>query len=192
MKFNNILLVLVIAVFAFAYRLIPNVPNFSPVLAIFLFAGVSMKKNWKILLGVFGLYLFSDFILNNTILSVYYPENEGIIWFSKYMIFTCISYVLVFGLGQLFGNRNSILNVIGLSITSSILFFVITNAGAWIFDPFNLYPNNISGLFASLVAGIPFFQTSILADLCFVSIFFFVFQLSNARNSRLATITVNK
>jgi hypothetical protein len=178
MKISNILLVLGIAILAFAYRLIPNVPNFSPVLAVFLFAGIALKNNWKLLLVVFSMYLASDFILNNTILSVYFPETEGVIWFSTYMIFTGISYLLIFGLGQLFGKSNSITNVIGLTLISSIVFFVLTNIGSWVFDPFNLYANNLSGALAALVAGLPFFQTSILANLCFVSIFFFIYKFS--------------
>ena len=151
-----------------------------------------MKKNWKIIFGIFALYLVSDFILNNTVLSVYYPDNTGLIWFSDYMIFTSISYLAIFGLGQLFGKKNSIINVVGLSIVSSVLFFVLTNIGAWVFDPFNLYPNNISGAFASLLAGIPFFQTSIIADVCFVAILFFIYQLSTSKKYEGSTVRVNK
>lgn len=176
MKLNNVFLVVAIALLAFAYRLLPNVPNFSPVLAIFLFAGISMKKNWKIFLTVFGLYLLSDFILNNTILSVYFPDNEGIIWFSNYMIFTSISYFLIFFIGKRLGKASSILNVLGLTILSSVVFFLLTNIGSWVFDPFQLYQNNLGGLVSSIIAGIPFFQTSVIADICFVSIFFFIYE----------------
>lgn len=187
MKLNNIILVVAIALLAFVYRFIPNMPNFSPVTAIFLFAGIaSLKNNWKILIGVFGLYLVSDFVLNNTVLAQFYPESNGIIWFSTYMIFTTISYLLIFAIGKLFGNQKSMMNVAILSVLSSVVFFVLTNAGAWIFDPMNLYPNGISGLFMSLTAGIPFFGTSVLADLFFVSIFFFVYQFSKERLSKLA------
>lgn len=191
MKFNNIILVVAIALLAFAYRLLPNVPNFSPVLAIFLFAGISMKRNWKIFAAIFGLFILSDFILNNTVLSMYFPENEGVIWFSEYMIFTSISYFLIFVLGRSLGKSSSMLNVIGLSIVSSFIFFVLTNAGAWVFDPFQLYPNNAGGLLASIVAGIPFFKTSILADLCFISIFFFIFQLASNKSKGLKLSEVN-
>ncbi len=176
MKFSNVFLIFTIAILAFAYRLLPNVPNFSPVLATFLFIGVASKSKWKSFFVVFSLFYLSDFILNNTVLSIYYPDKEGIIWFSNYMIFTALSYIIIYILGKAFGNKNSIFNILNLSIVSSILFFVLTNTGSWIFDPFGLYPNTISGLFASIVAGIPFFQTSLLADLCFVSFFFFIYH----------------
>ena len=188
MKLSKVFLVIAIVILAFAYRLIPNVPNFSPLLAVFLFAGTVMKNNWKGLLAIAGLYLVSDFILNNTIYSSFFPDQEGVIWFSNYMIFTLTSYCIVFGLGKLYGKPNSVLNIAGLSIGSSLIFFILTNTGAWIFDPFHIYPNNIAGLVASLAAGVPFFQTSLFADLAFAGVFFAIFHAVKSRIPELGAV----
>ena len=189
MKLRNILIVLIIALLAFSYRFLPNVPNFSPIMAIFLFSGIILK-NWKMLVGVLGLFLMSDIILNNTVFASYFPDHSGLVIFPKYMIFTVLCYLLIFGLGKFLGNKNSITNVLGLSLSSSLLFFILTNTGAWVFDPTNLYTNDISGLFTSLIAGIPFFRTSVFADLFFVSIFFFIYNFVTSRSYTLSTSEV--
>ena len=171
MKINKYLVGLVIVVAALLYRLLPNLPNFSPVTATFLFAGVAFAQKKGNLWIILGLLYLSDFALNNTILRGFYPEVVGLVWFSKYMIFTMISYVLIYALGRNI-KRIKVFPIIILSILSSTIFFLLTNAGAWVFDPMNIYPDSLGGLMASWVAGLPFYQTSIIADLVFSGVLF--------------------
>jgi hypothetical protein len=64
------------------------------------------------------------------------------------------------------------------SIVGSTVFYVITNAFAWISDPG--YLRNFSGLIQALTVGLPqysatpswmFFRNSLLSDLVFTSLF---------------------
>ena len=177
MKSNKYILGLVIVLLAIVYRLIPNLPNFSPITAAFLFSGAVISKKNGSLLAVLFLVLLSDFILNNTVLRVFFTESTGIIWFSKYMIFTFASYILIYFLGKYAINKLTIGRIAISSIIASLIFFLLTNMGAWIFDSMNLYPNNLSGLFMSLAAGIPFLQTSLISDLLFSGILFGIYSL---------------
>src|SRR3569623_126313 len=53
-------------------------------------------------------------------------------------------------------NRMSALRVGAAALASSVLFFVITNFGMWLFSGF--YPRTLAGLEACYVAAVPFFQ----------------------------------
>ena len=92
--------ILTIIVLAIAYRFLPHPYNFSPINAVFLFAGAMFLRNWKLLLTVFGIVLLSDFILNNTLMRSFF-EAEGIIWFAPFMAFNYIAFALIIGIRTL-------------------------------------------------------------------------------------------
>ena len=172
MKSQKYILGISLIILAFAYRFIPALPNFSPATGAFLFAGAILVKKYRGLFAVLAIMILSDFILNNTLLRVFYPNVDGLVIFQSYMIFTIISYALIFLVGSLLLKKISLLKVIGGTLFSSIIFFLLTNVGAWVFDPMNLYPNNFAGLLTSIAAGIPFFQNSMIADLVFSGVLF--------------------
>jgi len=158
---------------AICYRFLPHVPNFSPLNAIFLFAGATLVgRKYASLIGILALVYLSDFALNNTILRVFYPDVTGIVWFGPYMIANVISFAIIFGIGLLIAKKKHLVSIIGGSLLASIVFFLLTNAGSWVFDVLGLYPNNISGLIASIVAGIPYFHNTVIADLLFSGVLF--------------------
>ena len=55
-------------------------------------------------------------------------------------------------------------------VGSSVLFFMITNFGAWLTS--GLYPMTADGLLQAYIAGIPFFQNSLLGNLVFAALLF--------------------
>ena len=188
MKSQNYILGISLILLAFAYRFIPALPNFSPATGAFLFAGAVLVKKYKGLLVVLAIMILSDFLLNNTLLRVFYPNVDGLVLFQSYMIFTLISYALIFAVGSLLIKKITFLKVLGGTLISSLVFFLLTNAGAWVFDPMNLYPNDISGFFASIAAGIPFFQTSMIADLLFSGVLFGSYYLASQYNTSLVKV----
>lgn len=170
MKRKNILLIIGIILLAIVYRMLPIQTNFSPINAIFLFSGAVLTHKYSKLLLVLGLVFLSDFILNNTVLRGFF-DQEGVVWFSNYMIFNYVSFILIAVIGH-FVKYNKVPSIIIGSLASSILFFFITNSGAWMSDLTGIYPNGFSGLMASLVAGLPFVGWTILSDLLFSVILF--------------------
>ena len=51
------------------------------------------------------------------------------------------------------------------AVVSSTLFYLVTNAGVWLQG---YYAPGLSGLVASLAAGLPFYKTMLLGNLVFV------------------------
>jgi hypothetical protein len=76
----------------------------------------------------------------------------------------------------------------GAAMASSVLFFLLTNFGMWLFSGF--YPLTSAGLIACYVAAIPFFQNTLAGDLVFTGLLFGGFAIAERllpaiRESRL-------
>lgn len=168
---DSMMMAAIFIVIAAASRLLTMLPNFSAIEAISLFGGaVIATRLFALALPVIALYL-SDFVINNTVARIYYPEVEGVVWYSDYMIGTFLSVVLIVLLGRIvLKNRLSIGSVAGTSIAGSLIFFLVTNTQAWISNP--MYSKDFSGLLQSLTAGLPFLKTSMLSALIFSAILF--------------------
>ena len=86
-------------------------------------------------------------------------------------VWLVLAVLLGFGLrGKVGAGR-----VLGYSLAGSLLFFVLTNAGVWAFG--SMYPHNAAGLAAAFVAGIPFFQWTVLGTLFYSALLFGGFEL---------------
>jgi len=59
-------------------------------------------------------------------------------------------------IGLLLRRNVTVLNIAGASLLSSVLFFLVTNFGAWLASPF--YPDTFAGLIQCYVAGLAFFN----------------------------------
>jgi hypothetical protein len=177
MKHNNtiIAVILFMMVGAFA-RLIPHMPNFTPVESLTIFGAAYLsKKHWAFILSVFVMYV-SDFIINNTIARSFFPDVEGIVWFSNYMLYNFVAMALIVLVSSRIITKVNIKNV-GVSVLmASIIFFIITNFGSWAGDK-SLYSNDLNGLMASFTAGIPFFRNSLLSNIVFTTVIFGSFEI---------------
>ena len=172
MKFNKYILGLGLIIAAISYRFLPHVPNFSPLNAVFLFAGATLIRRYTSLIGILALVFMSDFLLNNTILRPFFTETTGIVWYSNYMVANLIGFVLIFGIGTLISRKNNVVKTILGAVAGSVVFFLVTNAGAWYFDILGMYPAGFTGLVAAITAGIPFFQNTVIGDLLFSGVLF--------------------
>lgn len=127
-------------------RLAPHAPNFQPIDALALFGGAVLPGPWAFVVPL-GAVAISDAVLG------FY--GLGMIWVYG-------AYAVIVVLGRFALRRRSVGSVAGAALTSSVLFYLITNFGAWT-GP--LYPHTAAGLAASYVAGIPFFRNTVLSDL---------------------------
>jgi hypothetical protein len=187
MKHNNtiIAVILFMVVGAFA-RLIPHMPNFTPVESLTIFGAAYLsKKHWALILSVFLIYV-SDFIINNTIARSFFPDVEGIVWFSSYMIYNFVAMALIVLVSSKIITKVNIKNV-GVSVLlASIIFFIITNFGSWAGDK-SVYSNDMSGLMASFTAGLPFFRNSLLSNVVFTTVIFGSFEMYTSIAARQKT-----
>ena len=158
--------VISLIVFASFTRIFPHMPNFTPIGAMALFGGAYLKNKYHaFLIPVLSLWI-SDVIINNFILS-YYNEFT---WFYPGFIWQYASFILIIIVGYFFLNKLNFKNVFTTTISSSILFFIITNFGVWISG--TMYTFDLQGLINCYVMALPFFKGTLLGFICY-SIFLF-------------------
>jgi hypothetical protein len=173
LKFGALIALIIVVALA---RLIPNMPNFSPMAAVALFCAAHFDKLWKAILVTLLATFVSDVILNNTI---YSSMNNGFTFFYDGFIWQYLAYIAIAFLGSTIFNSINKAKVLGASITSTLIFFLISNFGAWISLPF--YSKDLAGLMASYTAGLPFLKNTLLSDLFYTSILFGVYYLLQNR-----------
>ena len=164
-------------------RLLPHPPNFSPVEAIALFGGAYFgARAWAVAVPLLAL-LVSDLVLG-ALLGHGYAGYLGSLSF--WSVYACIALTAVLGFG-LRGKVNGA-RLLGYSLAGSVLFFVVTNLAAWFASPF--YPQDGAGLVAAFVAGIPFFQWTVMGTLVYSALLFGGFALLRRRLPMLRAQTV--
>lgn len=170
MKNKDFVLALACILIGFVYRLIPGYPaNITPVAAMALVGGLYLnRKALAFLIPIVALFA-SDFILNNTINRGFFSDHSGIVLFDTYMYWTYGAFLLTVVLGIVLARSKSTSKIIVGGVGASVLFFILSNIGAWISMP--MYPKDITGLAACFTAAIPFFRNTILGNLVFASIF---------------------
>lgn len=144
-------------------RLLPHPPNFAPITALALFSGAQLSdKRLALLVPITAL------VLSDTILGFY---DQFWIVYGTFGLIVCMGFVV--------RTRSTALVVAGATVTSSILFFVLTNLGVWVFG--SLYPKTVEGLFACYVAAIPFFQNTLFGDAFYAMLLFGLFRFAELR-----------
>ena len=151
-KNKKILFITLFITVAALMRLIPHPPNFVPITAIAIFAGVKLN-NIKIAYAIpISIMLISDLFIG----------------FYTISLFVYLAFILIITYSS-FIKKYSIKNI----ILSSVIFFIITNFGVWLMGG---YPKSIEGLVLCYTMAIPFFTNSIIADLFFSAILYYGFE----------------
>jgi len=146
-------IVAIIAIAALS-RLLPHAPNFTPIVALGLFGGAFLRTKGLALSVVLGAMFLSDLALG----------------YHSTLPYVYGSLIAITLLGRLLYKRVHALPLAGLTLTSSLLFFFVTNFGVWAAQ--NLYPKTLSGMLLCYEAAIPFFRTALVGDVFFVTILF--------------------
>ena len=127
-------------------RLIPHEANVTSLGAVALFAAFTLRHTWLAYLAPVAALLLSDIGLSLS------DENYVFGWINLFVLAAfCMT---VFG-GRYLGRATAV-KVGGAVIASSLVFFIITNFGAWL-TGLGGQPMTFSGLTATYLAGIPFF-----------------------------------
>lgn len=168
---------LLLIVAAVAYRIVTGLAiisgstalsNFAPLAAVALCAAAYFPTKYKFAVPMLAL-LISDVVLN---------VSYGFSLLSPFVMSHYIGFALVGGLGWLLRKRASFKTLLPASIAASVIFYVVTNAVSWLFDPG--YAKNLAGLVQALTVGLPqysatpswmFFRNSMLSDLLFTGLF---------------------
>jgi hypothetical protein len=155
------MLALIIISFGILSRIVFHTPNFTPVLALALFGGMYLKGRQAIWVPLV-LMAMSDVFLG----------------FHDTMLYTWGSVLLISFIGIWLKEHKSWMNVAVTSVFSSIVFFAITNFGAYL----SLYPHTFVGLQECYVAAIPFYRSTLVSTVAYSLVLFAVWETLAARN----------
>jgi len=149
-SFTAIILLTVVA------RLIPHAPNFAPIGGLALFSGANFKNKAALLIPLSAMFI-SDIFLG----------------FHKTIPFVYVSFIIIALIGGLI-KTNKWQSLVLASLTSSVLFFLITNFGVWATGA--MYQKNFAGLMQSYAFGLPFFRNTLISDLFYSFSFFYGYR----------------
>jgi hypothetical protein len=152
-------------------RLVPHAANFTPVLAIALFAGSFYPKYLSTIIVVAAL-IVSDIVL-------------GFTWITPVVYLTILLITLGGGaLRKKLEQTRLFKKVVLLSMGGGIVFFLVTNFAVWAFGMG--YVHNMAGLIHCYVEGIPFFRNTLLSTLLYSSV---LFGMAASVQRRYKTVT---
>jgi hypothetical protein len=143
-------------------RLAPHAPNFTPLAASALFAGVVLRSRALALLVPVLAMTLSDLVIG------------GDDWRITGVIYAAL--VLPAGFGIWARRLKTPLVLAPLVLASSCIFFVTTNFAVWAFS--GMYAHTVDGLARCYVAALPFFQNTMLGDIFWSSVLFGGFWLA--------------
>lgn len=140
-------------------RLLPHAWNFAPIVAIGLFSGSYLGRNFAFIVPVLAMFLSDMF------LGFYSWQVNLTVYFAM---------ALSGAIGLVIKSRKNPVSISVASIAGSTIFFLMTNAAVWYFG--TMYSPSIDGLIASYNAGLPFFRNALLGDFFYTSAFFGIFE----------------
>lgn len=157
-KTNDLLLIITLLVVS---RLIPHWPNVTALGATAILAPRWFKDHRLVLVAPLLALLVSDLFIgfHNTMFFTY-----GAVLLVSWLSFGASHQGVEKAEGSGLGARE----MFGWSLFSSVLFYLITNFGAWMM--LDMYPKTISGLWLSYWNAIPFFGYELLGTLFYLGL----------------------
>ena len=136
-------------------RLLPHAPNFTPIIAISIYAGIKFNNKYLALVVPIFSMVISDFFIgfHSSMLAVY----------------GCI--VLNVFIGIFFSRKFTLIKYIYLSFIGACIFFIVTNFSVWMLS--GMYPATLEGLTSCYILALPFFQNTLISTLFFASVIFY-------------------
>lgn len=164
---HSLILIAMIVVVALT-RLLPHPPNFTPVQAMALFAGASLLDRRLAVLVPLAAMVLSDLALGLLHGGFHMSYLFSL---SHLSVYACIVLCAVAGFAL--RGRISAGRVVGWSLASAVLFFVVTNFAVWLSaSALPGYNACAAGLLPCYIAAIPFFQWTVAGALFYSALLF--------------------
>lgn len=164
MKVSNQDMLLAIALISLAVvaRTIPHPPNFTPVLAVALFGGATLRPGLGYAVPIAAM-LLSDFVM-----------EHRFSWMTL-VVYACMAAGVA--LGAWLRTRRTWGRTALAAASGSLLFFIVTNFAVWA-SPRSMYAPTLEGLVQCYVLALPFFRNGLAGDLFWTAFLFGVFEAS--------------
>lgn len=159
------ILLIALAVFS---RLLPHIPNVTPLGGLALLVGatyLNQEKPWQRWLA-----------LSLPIVALLISDWQIGFYSLPVMASVYIGFAITILLGTIVRRSYRWQTIVGASLLSSVIFFLLTNAAVWAFTP--MYSQGLSGLGQSYLMALPFFRNSLLGDLLYTGVFFGLYTIA--------------
>jgi hypothetical protein len=165
---RTLLVAATLIVAAAASRIIPHMPNFSPLNAMALFGAAYLPQRALAFVVPLGATWLSDLFLNNV---TYAEPGQQFAWVYPGFYWQYLAYIAIGALGILLFRRGvTPVRVVAGTLGAGWLFFAISNFCVWISG--SLYPLTGQGLIACYVAALPFYRGTLAGDVVFTALLF--------------------
>lgn len=178
-KTKNFLAILVLIIVGISTRFIflldgeSILPNFSAIGAVAIFGACYFKGLQKFLIPIAILWC-SDIVLNNVVYSQYFDTYQayGDLWvYGAFIIAGVVGYLML--------KKPTWFKLLGASLITGILFYIVTNFGVWMTG--QLYTKDMAGLIECYTAALPFFRNTILGNVFYAFVLFGLYEFVFAR-----------
>lgn len=140
-------------------RLLPHPPNFTPVIALALFAGAAFRSRFVAIAATWGAMLLSDLILG---------------WHASLLaVYVALAAVALIGGRVQISSRWT--TIAGHGFAGALLFFALSNLAVWLGS--GMYAANLQGLIECYVMAIPFFGNSLAGTAVYGVLMFSIARL---------------
>ena len=146
---NDLMIPIIMMFLLVISRVISDIPNFTATIALIMFTS----------------YLIRDKFLSVLVILVSQIISDLYIGIYSSMFFVYGAYVFIALLSPIIMNKLSFKSVLISSLVTPTIFYIVSNFGVWITG--STYPLSLDGLIMCYVAGIPFFDETLLSTVVF-------------------------
>ncbi len=139
--------------------------NFSPMIGMALFAGATFTdKRLAFALPIFSM-LLSDIMFEVFKIAPGFWGWGQLVGYGIFALITLFAFTL---------KKINVINVAGYALISSVAFFILSNLFFFLIDNpiYHTYTQDFNGFVDCYVKALPFFRTSVIADLLYSGILF--------------------
>ena len=135
-------------------RLLPHPANMTAIGGVAIYSGAKLDTKKALVITLVSMF-FSDVVIG----------------FHSLMWATYGSLIVAVLIGKWISSRANTQRVVGGTLVSSLIFFIITNFAVWATTP--LYAKTLSGFIDCYIMALPFFRNSLAGDMGYSLILFF-------------------
>jgi hypothetical protein len=153
-------------------RLLPHLPNFTPIGGMALFGAAHGSRRSAIIAPLAAMALSDVFLGGHASMPYVYG-----------------AFVLIALMGMcVFRNGVSMPRVVGASMASSLILFVVSNFGVWASG--TMYAPTWEGLLTCYAMALPYLRNTMLGDLFYAGVFFGGYALATRGAGKTARVPV--
>lgn len=165
-KQNVLVIIIFWSIIAILGRLLPHLPNATPITALSLFSGVFLTRPKAIFATIMTL-IISDALLAYL---YHYPI------FGSWSVFTYSGFIFIALMGAYLSFNASLLKYLITMGILSMIYWLWSNFGVWLVS--GMYTHTINGFIACYMMALPFLRNELFGDLIWVFVLYHLMRLA--------------